>query len=642
MKKNLLNMLLTAMLMLSIAGANAQKRYIDEIFSSVDKQTNILYDSNYALNLLYGQPAPVPPSLSGNPFYMAKLRCDVYTPTGDAASNRPLILLAHTGSYLPAYVNRQTTGAKEDSAIVEMATKLAKRGYVVAAVTYRSGWNPATTIQEQATEQLIKATYRALQDLRRAVQFFRKNASTYGIDDTKIAVGGQGTGGYIAMAMATVSKRADLESNIKFLRSDATPMVNADTLGDWTGLGGIQPFNLPGNPSVSSDFSIAFNYGGAIGDTAWMKPTSKPMISSHCTRDPFAPYKTGNVVVPTTGITVIANASGGGDVIPLANATGINNSLNKYRYNDFASVRSLKVPGSANNLFGLETAYPAEGSPWEWWDTAVAGSTTFALYRGVPLPVDGRKASNDSKMTNPYMSAARARMYIDSLAAFFSPRLAAHFGLEGDAALNEFNLLSPANNASVSIKDDSTKLIVIKWAKASATVGNNYSFMFDMPNGDFSNPLVTIPVGDKDSLVITEKILFDNLTQFNIGLNQPTTLKWSVVANNNYFGRLAKTPWTITITKVAKNSSVSELNYNNKMNVYPNPASNNITVSMDRTVANISDINIFDITGKLMMNVSGVNASEKNIELSNLNKGIYIVNVVLSNGAKASSRLIVE
>jgi hypothetical protein len=166
--------------------------------------------------------------------------------------------------------------------------------------------------------------------------------------------------------------------------------------------------------------------------------------------------------------------------------------------------------------------------------------------------------------------------------------------------------------------------------------------MFDMPNGDFSNPLVTIPVGDTDSLVITEKILFDNLTQFNIGLNQPTTLKWSVVANNNYFGRLAKAASTITITKLAKNSSVSELNYSNKMNVFPNPATNNITVSMDRTIANIADINIFDITGKLMMNVSGVNASEKNIELSNLNKGIYIVNIVLSNGAKASSRLIVE
>lgn len=648
MKKNVLNMLALTMLMLTMAGAHAQKRYIDEMFSSVNKQT-VEYDSNFALNLLYGK-VGLPQQYTATPFFMAHLMCDIYSPAGDNEAKRPLIILAHTGSYLPPYLNGQPTGSKDDSSIVEVATKFAKRGYVVAAVNYRIGWNAQAQVQKDLQEGLIKATYRAMQDMRNAIRFFRRNAATYSIDTAKIAVGGQGTGGYITLAMATVSKRGDLESNLKFLRDNASPMVNADTLGDWTGIGGVNAFpytfNLSADASVSSDFKIAFNYGGAMGDSAWMKPTSKPMVSSHCTRDPFAPYNTGNVNLPgNTPITVIPNASGGGDVIPKANAMGLNTSINKYRYNDFSSVRALKVPGAQNNLFGLETAYPAEGSPWEWWDTAVAGNTLTWSYRGLPIPLSpgaGRTASSNSLLTNPYMSATRGRIYCDSIVRFISPRLATQFGLEGTSVLNEFNLLSPANNASISIKDDSTKLIVIKWEKASANAGNTYSFMFDMPTGNFSNPLVSIPVGDKDSMVMTEKILFDNLANFNIGLNVPTTLKWSVIANNNYFGRLAKASSNITITKVAKNTSVNELNYNNKMTIFPNPASSSITVSMDRTVANISEINIFDITGKLMMNVNGVNASERNIELSNLNKGIYIVNVLLSNGAKASSRVIVD
>ena len=521
-------MLTLTMLMLTMAGAQAQKRYVDEMFSSVNKQT-VEYDSNFALNLLYGK-SGLPTQFTATPFYMAHLMCDIYTPAGDNEAKRPLIILAHTGSYLPPYLNGQPTGSKNDSSIVEVATKFAKRGYVVAAVNYRVGWNAQAQVQKDLQEGLIKATYRAMQDMRNAIRFFRTNAATYGVDTAKIAVGGQGTGGYITLAMATVSRRADLESNLKFLRDNASPMVNADTLGDWTGLGGVNAFpytfNLSADASVSSDFKIAFNYGGAMGDSAWMKPTSKPIVSVHCTRDPFAPYKTGNVNLPgNTPITVIPNASGGGDVIPKANAMGLNDFItNNYNYKDPISMRAMQVPGAVNHLFGLETAYPAEGSPWEWWDTAVAGNTLTWSYRGLPIPLSagaGRTASSNSLLTNPYMAPARGRAYCDSIVKFISPRLAVQFGY----------------------------------------------------------------------------------------LN---------------------------------NSSVSELNYSNKMNVFPNPATNNITISMDRTVANIADINIFDITGKLMMNVSGVNASEKNIELSNLNKGIYIVNVVLSNGAKASSRLIVE
>ncbi|MFN5884743.1 MAG: hypothetical protein ACK445_05345, partial [Bacteroidota bacterium] len=194
-------------------------------------------------------------------------------------------------------------------------------------------WNPATTIQEVAAEQLIKATYRAIQDVRNCVRFMRTNATTYRIDTSKIIVGGQGTGGYVALGLGTVNKRSEIESNPKFLRgSDGTPMVSVDTLGDWNGLGGVPFFNYSGDPAVSGNVHMVFNFGGAIGDSAWLESNSLPVVSLHCVKDPFAPYKTGNVVVPTTGLVVIPNASGAGDVIPAANAKGVNNKINSRTY----------------------------------------------------------------------------------------------------------------------------------------------------------------------------------------------------------------------------------------------------------------------------------------------------------------------
>jgi dienelactone hydrolase len=66
---------------------------------------------------------------------------DVYEPSGDTASVRPLVLVLHTGSFLPAVMNGQPTGGRKDSAVVEMCTRFAKKGYVAAAVSYRLGWN---------------------------------------------------------------------------------------------------------------------------------------------------------------------------------------------------------------------------------------------------------------------------------------------------------------------------------------------------------------------------------------------------------------------------------------------------------------------------------------------------------------------
>lgn len=643
MKKNLLSVFAVIALLLVGFTSKAQERYFAPVFTNVNKISQVWYDSNYSVNLLFGVPG-LPPSLNGSPLYMASQFVDIYEPAGDQEASRPLIILAHTGSYLPSFVNQQTTGNKEDSSIVEVARNLAKRGYVVAVASYRSGWNPATTIQAVAREQLLKATYRGLQDMRACIRFFKTNASTYKIDPNKVVVGGQGTGGYIALALGTVSTRDDIESNIKFLRDNASPMVSMDTMGDWRGVGGIPPFNLPHAETVSSEAHMIINYGGAMGDTAWMKSTSLPIVSCHAKGDQFAPYFTGNVLVPTTGAVVIPNASGAGHVIPKADAMGLNNAINKYFYIDPITERAAEVNDKSvvmpNNNFGFETSFPFEGSPWEWWDRTAAQTKTSQIYRGIPLPVNGRNADSLSMITNPFMSASRGKSYCDTVVSFFAPRIAARFGLEGANAINAFSLLTPANNAAVNITEEDTTLINITWEPTSGSAeyylglklaGNNPYFYEE--DALVSNQLA-IPAGD----------LYELFKTAGLADNTPTAVEWAVAAyrTNIGIGRFANAAFTVNVTLKPKSVGLTEAELNKMMVVYPNPATNDVKVTLNGSSSPINEVVILDIMGREVYRAANLNTFSQQVNLNGLTAGMYFASIKTTAGGAATQRFMIQ
>jgi acetyl esterase/lipase len=646
MKKQLLKGLAIVASMFALS-AEAQVRYIEPMFGGVNKTSNVMYDSNAAVNILYGQVPGIQPLFSN------KLRCDVYEPAGDVSTKRPLVILAHTGSYLPAIINKQTTGNKNDSSIVEIAKQLAIRGYVVAAIDYRTGWNPTTTNQEAATEQLLKATYRGMQDVRNAVRYFRSNAALYKIDTSKIIMGGQGTGGYIAYAIATVSTRGDIENNLKFVRgADLSPMVSMDTLGDWTGVGGWAMLNYSADASVSSDIDMVFNFGGAMGDTAWMKPTSLPIVSLQCTKDPFAPYGTGNVIVPTTNTTVIPNASGASHVIPKANKLGINNKLNSVMYKDAVSQRAMMVPNAENNMFGFESSFPFENAPWEWWSRPILQNTPGVPYAGAPLsapfngfiPANGREADSLSIKTNPDMSAAKGKAYCDTIIKYVTPRIAIQLDLAGTATLNNFNLIAPANNASVVVYDSTSLFLNIRWQKASvagAQPGSTiYMFELDIPTGDFSEPVVSVPVVDADSLVIDHATAYGLLVDLGAPANTPIPLKWRVVAENDYFGK-ASASFNINLTKNGPTGLV-EANINNSVSIFPNPAKELVNVTMENHKAPIASVVIFDMMGREISVNNNIRAHQAQINTNGFATGMYIVVVKNTDGSIASKRLTIN
>ena len=185
-------LLLCAML-IGMTTMVAQTRYVEEVFDDVIVTSDLVYGTNIS----------VLPALQGFPPGPQDLLMDVYTPAGDTETDRPLLLYFHTGNFLPIYLNGGATGTKTDSCTVELCTRFAKMGYVVASVDYRLGWNPLAATQSERTYQLINAAYRGVQDSRTAVRYFRKSVAEdgnpYGVSSDMVGMIGEGTGGYITL-----------------------------------------------------------------------------------------------------------------------------------------------------------------------------------------------------------------------------------------------------------------------------------------------------------------------------------------------------------------------------------------------------------------------------------------------------------
>ena len=148
MKKTL--QLLTIIFIFLFIQNTFSQRYLTEQFSSVSVESNVVYGNNIS----------VFPLLLGQPPTAQDLIMDIYTPDGDNETNRPVVIMLHTGSFLPAVINGQATGDKTDNAIVEQCTQFAKKGYVAVAVNYRQGWNPTSTNEDVRRGTWIEALYR--------------------------------------------------------------------------------------------------------------------------------------------------------------------------------------------------------------------------------------------------------------------------------------------------------------------------------------------------------------------------------------------------------------------------------------------------------------------------------------------------
>lgn len=227
----------------------SSNRYIDDLFSVQTTNDVAVFATVDALAPLY----------TFEFFTFNKdLSFDFYEPVGDTLSKRPLIIMAFGGAFL--------AGSKEQAELVAYCEAMAAKGFCVASIDYRLGFNVLST------NSAVRAVYRGLQDFKAAVRYFRANAAMYDVDPKMIYGGGNSAGAINALHAAYAD-----ESDRSHPLLDAT--YNFPNL---------ECMNCVGSyPMLDSEPDAVVNLWGGVGDTTWIEGITDdaPHVSFHGTGD---------------------------------------------------------------------------------------------------------------------------------------------------------------------------------------------------------------------------------------------------------------------------------------------------------------------------------------------------------------------
>ncbi len=277
--------LFTFLLLGAIFTTQAQ-RYLQNVFDSVSVQADLKYGFNY-----------------GYKGDSTNLLLDVYQGFLDTASNRPLVILAHGGSFIQ--------GNRKSADIVSLCKNLAKRGYVVVSFEYRLGVDilSGKTLEQEFSQAVL----RAAQDGRAAIRYFYKsaqNGNAFRIDTNQIYTGGISAGGVLGLHLAFLNTKAEL----------ASLTINADSLG------GIE--GNSGNAAYSWKVKGVISLCGALANVSWMNNDKQiSLCNMHGTQDATVPYKTDYFKFFGTNVALL---QGGFSVDSAAQKQGMDTRLHTF------------------------------------------------------------------------------------------------------------------------------------------------------------------------------------------------------------------------------------------------------------------------------------------------------------------------
>jgi dienelactone hydrolase len=169
---------------------NAPLRYRDQVFSNVTLTSNLQYGTA--------------PDANNNP---VNLLLDLYRPTGDSQTSRPALVWVHGGGF--------SGGDKTNTVPVDVANTFAKKGYVVVSINYRLLAPPSCT-SNPSQGVCTTAALEAQHDAQAAVRWLRANASTYGVDPTRVGIGGESAGAITATLVGLHSEDVGSSGNPGF------------------------------------------------------------------------------------------------------------------------------------------------------------------------------------------------------------------------------------------------------------------------------------------------------------------------------------------------------------------------------------------------------------------------------------------
>ena len=252
-------------LLVIVSTGICQTRYIDEIFEDFNKYEDVIYGNAPDLPFWF-----LIESNTNN----INLNMDIYEPSNDSETQRPLIIFLYSGSFF--------TGSNELDDIVALSKSAAKRGFVVMAINYRLGLNILSGYSGE------RAVYRGMQDLSAAIRFAREYHEDYNIDPNKIFVWGTSAGGIIALQLSSAEEDERPESTFGIFGDPDLGCIDCE--------GNAFQHNSKPNAVVSC--------WGAIGSLEWIDSYNQiPTIMFHGESDLIVPINTGfpftaNITLP--------------------------------------------------------------------------------------------------------------------------------------------------------------------------------------------------------------------------------------------------------------------------------------------------------------------------------------------------------
>ena len=280
-------MLRALLLILFISSySTSQTRYLDEVFDEVTKTEDIIYGNAPDLPFLF---------LFEWNTENIDLDMDIYEPTGDTLTNRPVIIFIHSGAFFSGY--------NEADDVVALSIASAKRGYVAVSMNYRLGINILSSYSGE------RAVYRGVQDASAVVRYLREFYQDYGIDYENIFIWGTSAGSFIGLHLA-------------FVEDDERPESTYGS-GEDPDLGCI---DCEGNDYIhNSKPKAVISCWGALVDLDMIDQENNiPTIMFHGTLDPVVLFNSG---YPFTGVITLPIVYGSNLIHERLNELHIQNAL---------------------------------------------------------------------------------------------------------------------------------------------------------------------------------------------------------------------------------------------------------------------------------------------------------------------------
>ena len=189
--------------------------------------------------------------------YSQNLKMDIYFPNTDIdiAEKRPFILLIHGGGFTGGNRQRMTYHSVE----------LSKRGFVVATISYRLGYD------SEDFGGVQKAAYRAQQDANSALSYIATQIEKLKIDTSWIFIGGSSAGAITSLSTSYASQ-GEWNQIVPLFESELGPLQSSDN-------------------SLNEIFTIKgiYNFMGAIPPVVFSSGDLIPTISFHGDLDTTVP-----------------------------------------------------------------------------------------------------------------------------------------------------------------------------------------------------------------------------------------------------------------------------------------------------------------------------------------------------------------